>query len=53
MTAALSGKYIPDTWSDEVMADNQDDQPWAGTPTNKRRFKPGRDIDFTRALFGF
>ena len=30
MTAALSGKYIPDTWSDEVMADNQDDQPWAG-----------------------
>ena len=53
MTAALSGKYISDTWSDEVMADNQDDQPWAGTPTNKRRFKPGRDIDFTRALFGF
>jgi L,D-transpeptidase YcbB len=53
MTAALSGKYIPDSWSDEVMADNQDDQPWAGAPTNKRRFKPGRDVDFTRALFGF
>jgi murein L,D-transpeptidase YcbB/YkuD len=53
MTAALSGKYIPDTWSDEEMADNQDDQPWARSPTNKRRFKPGRDVDFTRALFGF
>jgi len=53
MTAALSGKgYIPDTWSDEEMADNQDDQSWSA-PSNKRRLRQGRDSDFTRALFGF
>ena len=31
------------------MADNQTWQ----QPPNKRRVKPGRDNDFTRALFGF
>jgi len=49
MNAALSGKgYVPDTWAqDEEMAENQN---WA---VNKRRMRPGRDNDFTRALFGF
>ena len=50
MNAALSGKgYLPDPWANEEMADNQN---WA-PPPNKRRNRPGRDNDFTRALFGF
>jgi murein L,D-transpeptidase YcbB/YkuD len=51
MNTALSGKgYIPDSWAqDEVMADNQT---WE-QPNNKRRMRPGRNNDFTRALFGF
>ena len=50
MNAALSGKgYLPEPWADEEMADNQN---WAAPP-NKRRNRPGRDNDFTRALFGF
>jgi murein L,D-transpeptidase YcbB/YkuD len=50
MNAALSGKgYAPDWGQDEVMADNQTWQ----QPPNKRRVKPGRNNDFTRALFGF
>jgi hypothetical protein len=52
MNAALSGKgYVPDVWAqDEVMADNQT---WEQPPNNKRRPRPGRGNDFTRALFGF
>jgi murein L,D-transpeptidase YcbB/YkuD len=51
MNTALSGKgYISDSWAqDEVMADNQT---WE-QPNNKRRPRPGRGNDFTRALFGF
>ncbi len=51
MNAALSGKgYAPEWGQDEVMADNQT---WQQPPPNKRRVRPGRDNDFTRALFGF
>ena len=50
MNAALSGKGdVPDTWADEVMADNQN----SGAAAEKRRNRPGRDNHFTRALFGF